>query len=373
MRKRGWLVACAGFAASVAEGQVLRTENVSPVVTDPSITGWLGSHYCAIATDRPLRNMLFVYVHGQGGSGGGATELVKTAAEEGFHAIGVTYPCDWSPFTLCQGSGDPDCPEKVRRELIEGVDHSPFVAVSRANSLESRLIKLLEYQQSQHPGESWSQFVTKGQVRWASIVIWGHSMGGGNVGVMARHHELARVCMSAPAADGGQGSPAAWWAVHAAPSGSYYGFCHAQDQLSTKVFFWNSLGMGAFGPVVDVAGSVPPYTGTHELSTSVEPAVTGQYHNSVVADNVTPRLPGGTPVYKATWRYMMTEGLAGSCYANCDGSMGSPALTANDFQCFVNSFAAGGSYANCDGSTGAPALTANDFQCFVNKFAGGCG
>lgn len=63
---------------------------------------------------------------------------------------------------------------------------------------------------------------------------------------------------------------------------------------------------------------------------------------------------------------------AGSCYANCDGSTGTPQLTANDFQCFVNSFAAGSAYANCDGSTGTPALTANDFQCFVNTFAGGC-
>jgi hypothetical protein len=60
------------------------------------------------------------------------------------------------------------------------------------------------------------------------------------------------------------------------------------------------------------------------------------------------------------------------CYPNCDGSTGSPLLTANDFQCFINSFAAGASYANCDASTGTPALTANDFQCFINAFAAGC-
>jgi hypothetical protein len=60
------------------------------------------------------------------------------------------------------------------------------------------------------------------------------------------------------------------------------------------------------------------------------------------------------------------------CYANCDGSTGTPALTANDFQCFIIAFAAGIPYANCDGSSGSPPLTANDFQCFVNEFAGGC-
>jgi hypothetical protein len=61
-----------------------------------------------------------------------------------------------------------------------------------------------------------------------------------------------------------------------------------------------------------------------------------------------------------------------TCYANSDGSTGSPQLTANDFQCFLNKYAAGDTYANCDGSTGNPALTANDFQCFLNKYAAGC-
>jgi hypothetical protein len=66
-------------------------------------------------------------------------------------------------------------------------------------------------------------------------------------------------------------------------------------------------------------------------------------------------------------------GSAGSsCYANCDQSTVSPALNANDFQCFLNAFASGLVYANCDGSSVAPILNANDFQCFLNSFALGC-
>lgn len=60
------------------------------------------------------------------------------------------------------------------------------------------------------------------------------------------------------------------------------------------------------------------------------------------------------------------------CYANCDQSTGSPVLTANDFQCFLNQVAGGASTANCDGSTVPPVLTANDFQCFMNAYAAGC-
>lgn len=60
------------------------------------------------------------------------------------------------------------------------------------------------------------------------------------------------------------------------------------------------------------------------------------------------------------------------CPTNCDASTGSPLLTANDFQCFLNKYAAQDASANCDCSTSVPALTANDFQCFLNKFAAGC-
>jgi hypothetical protein len=79
---------------------------------------------------------------------------------------------------------------------------------------------------------------------------------------------------------------------------------------------------------------------------------------------VHPRTQVGTLTVVAT--------CGAACYANCDQSTGSPVLTANDFSCFLNSFAAGESYANCDGSTGSPALTANDFACFITRYVDGC-
>jgi len=69
--------------------------------------------------------------------------------------------------------------------------------------------------------------------------------------------------------------------------------------------------------------------------------------------------------------YLNTMVIA-PCYANCDGSSGSPLLTPNDFQCFISRFVAGDAYANCDGSPGAPPLTGNDFQCFLSLYFAGC-
>ena len=68
-----------------------------------------------------------------------------------------------------------------------------------------------------------------------------------------------------------------------------------------------------------------------------------------------------------------TVGVSIVCYINCDDSLTlNPWLNANDFQCFLNSFARGDSYANCDMSTSPPILNVNDFQCFMNRFALWC-
>lgn len=317
---RDWLVwaALTLSLSGAAHAQSLRTEAVLPRDTDTAINAWLGAHFVAIDAETPARNRLFVYLHGQGGTGGGATELVKSAAQLGLHAVGLTYPNDWSPFSLCSGSTDPNCAENLRREIIDGVDRSPLINVTVAESVQNRLAKLIAFEHAARPAEGWGQYLVDGQVQWDKVVVWGHSQGGGNAGVLARHVALAGVCTSAPAADGGQGNPAPWWAAHATPSARYFGFCHTQDAIGAKLAFWSALGMASFGAVQDVAAVPAPYAGTHTLSTSVAPAVAGQYHNSVVADALTPRDAQNAPVYKPVWQYMISGALDGA------GGGGSP-------------------------------------------------
>jgi hypothetical protein len=89
----------------------------------------------------------------------------------------------------------------------------------------------------------------------------------------------------------------------------------------------------------------------------------------------------GSPIIKPTGDAVSNECGSGescqivvieTCYANCDGSTGSPTLSAADFTCFLNKFRTNNAYANCDGSTSAPTLTAADFTCFLNAFRAGC-
>lgn len=60
-----------------------------------------------------------------------------------------------------------------------------------------------------------------------------------------------------------------------------------------------------------------------------------------------------------------------ACYANCDGSTGTPQLSPADYTCFLARYRAGDVYANCDGSTGT-VFSPADYTCFLAKYRAGC-
>ncbi len=66
---------------------------------------------------------------------------------------------------LCAANADRDCHEKVRRETLTGDDHSSLISVNRPNSIENRLIKLLQYLDANYPQEGWGSFLDAGAVR----------------------------------------------------------------------------------------------------------------------------------------------------------------------------------------------------------------
>ncbi len=120
---------------------------------------------------------------------------------------------------------------------------------------------------------------------------------------------------------------------------------------------WHTIARDLPGASTAFNWQLPPSTGIADVRVRVMARDLRFQNSSSGADRPLSITPGNAPA---------------ACYANCDASTGTPALTANDFQCFLNRYAAADSYANCDASTGTPALTANDFQCFLNKFAAGC-
>ncbi len=136
----------------------------------------------------------------------------------------------------------------------------------------------------------------------------------------------------------------------------------------TLMYQWRrGDGLGNFWPILDgptPGGSIVSGAQTDTLTFNGAGGFDGATYDCIVFD-----VCGVATSQPAV---LTVTNCPAACYANCDGSSGSPLLTSNDFQCFLDRYAQGVAYANCDGSAGSPTLTPNDFQCFLNSFALGC-
>lgn len=290
---------------------------IPPRETDPQIDANLESHYVALNQSVALKNQLFLFFSGTGGTPFLQQQLNNTAADLGFHVIGLSYPNDEAVNRdLCGSTTDLDCYANVRLEIKDGIDRTPIVNVNRANSIENRLIKLLVYLRTQFPNDGWGQYLeSDATIKWTAIVVSGHSQGGGHAGIVGRYHPVARVVMFAAMDYNGRAqSPANWIGVpsstpNATPPERFYGFSHQRDDavnfntLATRI--WPAYGMTAFGAVENVDFAAPPYNNTHSLTSNLD-TPTGNYHGCVAVDRNLALGTDGTPLYKPVWEYLLS-------------------------------------------------------------------
>lgn len=302
---------CLFFQAALAQR---RSGFVAPQTTDPNISTNLNNHYVSINRSVTPKNHLFLFFPGTGGVASNQQEINNTAADLGFHAINLTYPNDEAVNSLCGGlNTDLNCYANVRLEIKDGSDRSPLVSVSRANSIENRVIKLLIYLRNQFPNDNWGQFlINDSTLDWSKIVVSGHSQGGGHAGIIGRYHAVARVVMfAAMDFNGRANAPANWIALpdstpNASSADKFWGFSHQRDEmvnftlLSTRI--WTAYGIPQFGAVVNVDAANPPYNNTHSLTSDLE---CDNFHGCVAVDARLVR-QNGVPVYKPVWEYLLS-------------------------------------------------------------------
>jgi hypothetical protein len=286
------------------------TYAVDPQRTDKAIDDWLEPHNVAIDRSVPAQKRLFLFFSGSNGEPSRQRLIVGQAASLGLHAINLRYPNSWSIASLCGRSPDRDCHEKARLEILDGVDRSPEIAITPANSIDNRLVKLLHYLDDQHPEEGWREYLDGNHPRWPSIVVAGHSQGGGQAAIIAKQHQVDRVVMLGAPADFSRDSRSmAPWIVKpgVTPPERYYGFVHVQDPGFRRILqAWEELGMAKFGAPVKVDNHQPPYQHSHQLTTDATPAQPQKYHGSVATDGNTPRATNGRPLFEGVWTYLIT-------------------------------------------------------------------
>ncbi len=150
------------------------SRKVRPGETDAAIRDWNEPHYVGVpVSDNQRRGKLWVFLPGTGATPDYYTMLTQEAAKAGLHSVCLRYPNDESVnIQICPEDSDSDCHEKVREEIINGVDVSEHVKADSANSITGRLKSLLLYLRSEFPDEGWGQYLdSDNEVVWSSVVI----------------------------------------------------------------------------------------------------------------------------------------------------------------------------------------------------------
>jgi hypothetical protein len=230
------------------------------------------------------------------------------AAALGYHVITLTYPNTISAAS-CNKEPDPKAFENFRMSIIAGGD-SPHITISRTNSIENRLIKLLQLLAKKSPKEAWDTFLNAdGSIKWEKIAVAGQSQGGGHAALIGVHHEVSRViCFGAPkdysvALKG----PAAWYALKSeTPKGRFFAFNHQQDHQgctpAQQLENLRALGLEALGAPVMVEHSKPPFENSRVLMTNYPGTKVDSRtaHGTMVSPKNEERFGG-------VWRYMLTK------------------------------------------------------------------
>ncbi|WP_146852308.1 BPSS1187 family protein [Brevifollis gellanilyticus] len=237
---------------------------------------------------------------------GASHEFCKLAATLGYHVIALSYPNTISASS-CNKESEPAAFEEFRMAVIEGGD-TKHIKVSKTDCIENRLIKLLKLLVERRAREEWAQFLNEdGSIKWERIAVAGQSQGGGHAALIGIHHQVTRVLSFGAPRDFSvtlQG-PAAWYQKESAtPKSRFFAFNHEQDrqgctpaQLLENL---RALKLDAFGPVVKVEDSKPPYGNSRMLMTNYP----GEKVDSLTA-HATMLSPKNRELFEPVWRYML--------------------------------------------------------------------
>jgi len=320
--------ATALLLATMAHAEVTSLP-VIPAATDPAIKHFNEPHWIYVDRDIVVepqagraqeRHELLLWLTGTGGKGHDAQGLANLAADLGYHVVTLMYPND-IPASACANDSNPQSFEKFRMALIQGGRATyqggrKELSIERAESIENRLIKVLQYLQQKRPRERWAQFLrADGSIKWESIAVAGQSQGGGHAALIGIKHRVARVlCFGAPKDFSKRhGAPAAWYGQESAtPKERFFAFNHHQDpkgctpeQLRSNL---KALGLEAFGAPAGVDSEPFPYRHARILYTGYPVVtITGVESEGAKTAHGSAILTKHADRWKPVWTYMLTE------------------------------------------------------------------
>jgi hypothetical protein len=230
------------------------------------------------------------------------TFISEHSASIGFDVISISYPNNVPAASLASSSNQ-FAFDNYRDEICFGNQVSNDVEVDILNSINRRIIKLIQYLESTYPEQNWNQYLMpSNNIDWEKIVVAGHSQGAGHACYLGKKRLVERVIMFSGPNDYSThfNSPANWLSEDGLTELSkQYALLHINDEIISydfQVLNLKDLGVLSLSEdplLVDDLSS--PYNNKNALSLNI-PAFSN--HNSTVGGNA--KLPN-------IWTYILTS------------------------------------------------------------------
>ena len=262
------------------------------------------------------------------------SEFCKTAANVGYHAIGLVYKNAVSISDSCGtiANNGPSCSENARSEIIYGTPLSSQVNVDSANSIMNRLSKLLYYLETNYPTKGWDNYIDTAtmNIHWERIALAGHSQGGGHAALIARDTVVNRVLFFNSPSDRDNNlttplyQPQWFYDGHITHDSVYYAFYHQQNGGPERLAIYNLFGLGNYGVTMNVDLNSYPYNNSHILYTDsttfdfntfigntcdVIPPINPDFnpHSDIIVDCELALDNLGNNPFEIVWEYMLNN------------------------------------------------------------------
>jgi hypothetical protein len=291
----------------------LKHKVIFPSLTDVAIDNVFGYHQTYLNTAIAPLNKLFLFLPGSNSNPFAYDAVQKLAAENGYHSLGISYSnATISP--LCAGTNDSLCFDKVRREVITGAAVSDSVNVNIANSINNRVLKALQYLNTNFPSENWGQFYSGSTILWNKIAVAGHSQGGGHAAFIAKQNNVDRVVLLASPKDyftAPLNKAAPWINLPSAtPTFKYYALTHQNDQLgctyNQQLQIFSRLGIDTFANNAIFETNNGNYNNSHVIISNLPGLNSSNAHNIVGVDVLAANICK-IPYYTPVWNYMINH------------------------------------------------------------------
>lgn len=200
----------AGLAAyapvPILEQQILpsATARAGETIND-TLQGMLKRHYLVApgaGQPRPVKALL--WLAGSGAEPHQFTNILTIAASAGYVGVSLAYDNESQIAELCASATEPlcnsrmnlECGDQVRREILygSGVSNTPCIDVPRADAIEHRVVRLVQYLDANVPTLGARQYLNAAGdgLDWSKWAVGGWSQGGGHSAILAGDHLVAR-------------------------------------------------------------------------------------------------------------------------------------------------------------------------------------